>query len=378
MRALIVIYICGFTLFAQSPDTWRRRANAKGLFVSSAVTSTNAPGDGFVNDPQYSPLINSQFNMIQPEAEEQFAAIMVVQGVYDFTLSDRLMDWAVAHNKRVKMCCLLYAATVGQDWALPPWFWTYSATLTSAQLQTFAVDYVTTVITHFRDKYPGVTYAWDIGNEWMVQTTSNVTDNTIVLRSSSPWTDSPGLPHTSTRLTGLEQIFTLVRSLDPTIKLCMNEFLSWTDSHGTMQYYSNLIDSFQANGVPIDCMGIQGHAFISAPTVTSLAPNIATLATKGIDAQLTEVDVDIGTSTPSGGQLATQATVYQQIFSACWSAANCKLFQVWGSTDKYGNTGADGNADPWTIDYVAKPAVASILGTMPVPHIFPVPGMVGR
>ncbi len=80
IRVLIGLIIC-LSLMAQAPDTMRRRANAKGKFISSALKDDVSAGRPLENDPNYVTLNDEQTSMIQPETEEQLASILAVQNV---------------------------------------------------------------------------------------------------------------------------------------------------------------------------------------------------------------------------------------------------------------------------------------------------------
>lgn len=95
----------------------------------------------------------------------------------------------------------------------------------------------------------------------------------------------------------------------------------------------NLVKSLKAQGVPIDCIGIEAH-FISGsvPSQSQLQSNWAAMAALGVEVQITELDIRM-TLPSTAAKLTQQANDYSTVIKACMAVSGCTGITIWDYTD---------------------------------------------
>ena len=147
---------------------------------------------------------------------------------------------------------------------------------------------------HYRDKYPGVVKWWDVTNETMGWNNQFNSDDI-------QWTIIGNNPD---RADYLRVAFRTARAADPDAILCMNE---WGNEGSSPDRTQNMIDAvrpFKAEGIPIDCVGMQMHSpFGNEPAEPPLHTSevlkvMKTYADMGVQVQVTEFDIQAPRSAP--------------------------------------------------------------------------------
>ncbi|WP_088655434.1 endo-1,4-beta-xylanase [Geofilum rhodophaeum] len=115
-----------------------------------------------------------------------------------------------------------------------------------------------------------------------------------------------------------------------------------------------------AKGAPIDGLGTQMHVSIST-SKENIAEMFTKLAATGLLVKVSELDVQVGTTTPSLEQLLQQAEMYQYIVEKYLELVPAEQqygITVWGIQDPNGEGYwlADDAAPIWDKDYQRKPA----------------------
>jgi endo-1,4-beta-xylanase len=111
----------------------------------------------------------------------------------------------------------------------------------------------------------------------------------------------------------------------------------------------NLVECLQAQGTPIDGIGMQCH-FIVGEVPTTLQSNMAAFTALGVEVAITELDIRL--TLPTTDALLTQQEAdYQTVVSACRNTAGCVGITLWDFTDKFswvpGAFAGMGAACPW-------------------------------
>ncbi|KAG6876681.1 hypothetical protein C0992_012114, partial [Termitomyces sp. T32_za158] len=151
--------------------------------------------------------------------------------------------------------------------------------------------------------------------------------------------------------TGTSYISTALRAAraaDPSAKLYINDFnIEGMGAKSTAMV--NLVRSLQAQGVPIDGIGVQAHLIVGEVPPT-LQANLAQFAALGVEVAITELDVRM-TLPATSALLAQQQRDYQTVVAACRAVSGCIGITVWDWTDKYswvpGAFPGQGAACPW-------------------------------
>jgi endo-1,4-beta-xylanase len=304
--------------------TLRAAAAKIGLYIGTMVDPT---GDGFDSDAAwYRNILSTEFNLIEPGNQLKWWIISPTQGGYDFSRGDHLLDYAKANGLKVRGHTLLWG--VGN----PAWLFNGAvnpaSNFTGPELETILVDHIQKVVGHVRDKYPGVVTTWDVTNEVMGWNNRFNTDGIV-------WTKIGTNPD---KADYLRVAFRTARAADPNAILCMNDW----DNDGTpprgnpngVDRTANMIaavKAFKAEGVPIDCAGMEAHN----PTATyaQIKAAMKAYADMGVQVHVTEWDQIMPTSNPNA--ISDAAASIARYLQACVDSPNCTMFNIWGFTQKY-------------------------------------------
>ncbi|KOV87761.1 1,4-beta-xylanase [Streptomyces sp. NRRL WC-3618] len=264
------------------------QAAPSGRYFGTAVAA------GRLGDSTYTGLADREFNMITPENEMKWDAIEPSRGNFTFNAADQIVSHATAHGQRMRGHTLVWHSQ------LPSWV---SSISDPATLRSVMKNHITTEMTHFKGKI----YAWDVVNEAFA-------DGGSGQHRSSVFQNVLGNGF-------IEEAFRTARDVDPSAKLCYNDYNieNWTDAKTQGVY--NMVKDFKSRGVPIDCVGFQSH-FGTGGAPASFKTTLSNFAALGVDVQLTELD--IAQAAPTG---------YAGAVNACLSVARCTGITVWGIRD---------------------------------------------
>lgn len=99
------------------------------------------------------------------------------------------------------------------------------------------------------------------------------------------------------------------------VKLYVNDYNLETNP-SKLAALIDFVNYIEDNGQTVDGIGTQMHVTASSITREQIDAMFKTMAATGKLVRVTELDVALGTSSPSAEQLATQADVYQMIFES--------------------------------------------------------------
>ncbi|KAG5340872.1 hypothetical protein C0989_000226 [Termitomyces sp. Mn162] len=153
---------------------------------------------------------------------------------------------------------------------------------------------------------------------------------------------------TTTGTSFIQTALHAARAADPGAKLYINDFnIEGMGAKSTAMV--NLVKSLQAQGVPIDGIGVQAHLIVGEVPPT-LQANLAQFAALGVEVAITELDVRM-TLPATPALLAQQQKDYQTVVAACRAVSGCIGITIWDWTDKYswvpGAFPGQGAACPW-------------------------------
>ncbi len=184
-------------------------------------------------------------------------------GFYDH--GDSIVDWALANGLNVRGHNLFWNERVEfQAYCSRP-YGPYDGVDSSTEIKTLSTEdreafigEMTTRIDDMVTRYKGKVKHWDAVNEVVHFTTDN---------DGAREVKTPGLLATWTGKTGnggaevFNWILDQTRAIDPTVKLCVNEYNVIEQSHDEDAYTSmiNKINSGAAAGAKIDIIGFEGH-----------------------------------------------------------------------------------------------------------------------
>lgn len=287
--------------------------------------------------------------------------------VYDFSTADKIVEYAIAHNMKVRGHCLAWGS------AIPSWV--QKGNYSSIDLENILVEHITTVIQHFSNKYPGVVFCWDVVNEAYTQ--EYYTGRPIWAKIRQYFADGSLNPNWDPLRDYVRVAFNAARAADPNVKLFYNDYRNdrlYNSSNNIFTYVQGL----KAEGLPIDGIGMQCHFDVTADTshlLSDLTTNMQRYANLGLDIHVTELDVKLPVSDSGEGyyptnpaDLNTQATIYSCLAQACAANPACKALLTWGFTYKHSwipnACPGYGAATPFDQNYMPTPAYQALYNAL--------------
>ncbi|RKN46850.1 endo-1,4-beta-xylanase [Streptomyces hoynatensis] len=284
--------LVAFSGTAEAVGTLGNAAAQSGRYFGTAVASSH------LGESQYVSTLDQQFGSVTPENEMKWDATESNRGQFNFGSADQIVSHARAQGMSVRGHTLVWYSQ------LPGWV----SGLGASDLRSAMNNHITQLMTHYR----GQIYAWDVVNEAFQDGNSGA-------RRSSPFQDRLGDGY-------IEEAFRTARSVDPNAKLCYNDYnIDGINAKSNAVY--NMVRDFTSRGVPIDCVGFQGHFNPQSPVPSDFQSNLQRFADLGVDVQITELDIE--------GSGSAQADNYRRVVSACMAVSRCTGITVWGVTDKY-------------------------------------------
>lgn len=280
----------------------RAAAESRHLMIGAAADPNHIR-----QDPAYAAALAREFSALTPENALKFGPLRPTQSTYNFADADFLVEFAQAHDMRVRGHTLVWHNQ------LPDWL--TSGTFTRDQLIAILRDHIMTVV----GRYRGRISTWDVVNE-------AVDERGAELRQTV-WSQGVGPDY-------IDMAFRFAHQADPAAKLFYNDY-GGEDLGPKSDGIYNLVKDMKARGVPIDGVGLQSHFILGeVPPSADVDANIKRLSALGLQVQITELD--IRTTLPADdAALRRQAGAYRDYLKVCLSNPSCTMFVTWGVTDRY-------------------------------------------
>jgi len=371
-----------------------------GVAINRAIaTGTAVQADNVNRSPeqvqQDTALVLGQFSQITPENDLKWALIHPEPGSngYNFGPADAYVNFGLSNNLYLVGHTLVWHGQtpgwVFQGTNLPPGM-TNSPVLVSAATATartngFAArrgrrgfgggfsgprtsreellqrmhDHITTVV----GRYKGQVKVWDVVNEALADGGTNILRN-------SPWEQIIGPDF-------IAKAFQYAHEADPDAILRYNDYS--LENPAKRHKLITLIQSLQAQGVPVMAIGSQTHVSVSSPSFEEEDKVLTDLETLGLPIHITELDVN----SAQGGQrsnsgdvaanaVATQgglvsnadrklADAYAELFRAFLKHQNSvKMVTLWGVNDGV-SWRAQGRPLLFDANDLPKPALEAVI-----------------
>jgi endo-1,4-beta-xylanase len=306
---------------AQAASTLGASAAAKGKYFGAALSTSH------LGESQYAATADAEFNMVTPENEMKWDATESSRGSFNYGGGDTIFNHATSHGMKVRGHTLVWHSQ------LPGWV---SNIGSGSELTSVMDNHITNLMNHYKGKI----YAWDVVNEAFQDGSSGA-------RRSSPFQDKIGNSF-------IEHAFQTARSVDSSAKLCYNDYnIDGINAKSNAVY--NMVKDFKSRGIPIDCVGFQGHFNSQSPVTSDFQSNLQRFVDLGVSVQITELDI--------AGSGSSQANSYSAVTKACLAIAKCDGITVWGVTDKYSWRSGD---TPLLFDgnYQKKQAYTAVLDAL--------------
>jgi endo-1,4-beta-xylanase len=305
---------------SQKSGTLRNYASKIGLYFGSMEDSQS--GNGWETDWVRNTL-SSEFNLLEPGNQLKWWITEPMQGTFDFRPADALIEFAIAHNMKVRGHNLLWGMGNPQ-WLGNEGARTYTR-FSGQQLQEILVNHIRTVMTHYRDNFPGVIKWWDVTNELMGWDNKFNSDGIL-------WTK---IGSNRDRADYVRVAFETARATDPSAILCMND---WGNEGSVPDRTENMIavvKALKAEGIPIDCVGMEAHLGSEASQLNKnqIMQVMKSYAEMGVQVQITEFDIQLPRSDENDWNKAS--AIASNLLQACVESPNCTAFNNWGFSQAF-------------------------------------------
>ncbi|MBD2867052.1 endo-1,4-beta-xylanase [Paenibacillus arenilitoris] len=293
--------------------------NLKDVFAEHFLLGSSLLA-GEVADPEGpdAELLKKHFNSLTPGNELKWDATEPVEGQFNFTQADRIVDFAVENGIPVRGHTLIWHSQT-PDWV----FHDENGSLVAKEV---LFDRMKNHIDEVVGRYKGKIYAWDVVNEVI-----EVGDNQPNGLRDSLWYQIAGEEF-------IEKAFEYAHAADPDAVLFINDYNTHIPDKRQALY--DLIKRLKDKGIPVEGVGHQTHIGIEYPAVRELDDMIEAFRDLGIEQQVTELDMSVYTSDsqsyetfPEELQLK-QAYRYQAIFDVFKKHADQLTAVIfWGKDD---------------------------------------------
>jgi endo-1,4-beta-xylanase len=304
-----------------APDSLRALAAKIGLRIGTAA------GASRLTTPALAAITAGQFSTLTPENDMKWQIVEPTQGQFDWTGADNLVKFAEAHRQLVRGHTLMWHNQ------LPDWLTAGVAngTISDAQLKDLLHQHITTEVSRYRGKI----WQWDVANEFFSNTFDSTPPLPDGINSGDFW-----VSHLGEGI--LADAFRWAHAADPKALLCYNDF-NIAGEDGTNAKYQAVHDfvaKLKAQGVPINCVGEQGHLDTQFGfSGTRFQQDLQGYASLGVKVAVTEADVrtfvnDSTHQVPTNNNEAlAQPYEFGQMLKACLAVRNCISFTIWGFDD---------------------------------------------
>jgi endo-1,4-beta-xylanase len=211
-------------------------------------------------DPLVHQLILNQFNTLTPENVMKCEIIHPHWDKYDFSMSDKLVDYANKHKISVIGHTLVWHSQ------LSPFV---SKIIKTDSFKLFFENHIITIASRYNDKIKG----WDVVNEALNE------DGTI---RQSIFLEKLGEGY-------IVDAFKLADKAAPKCELYYNDYN--IEQPLKRKGVVSMVNKLRENGARIDGIGIQGHWSINGPPLADLEAAIIEFSNLGLKVMLTELDL---------------------------------------------------------------------------------------
>lgn len=225
--------------------------------------------DGKSNNTTYTTIIKNEYDLIAPENAGKFGHIQGVEGTWDFSDMDIIMDWAKANGKTV------FSHNVVWPKQMPNWFDTKIADMTETQV----MQIIFTHLDKFLDRYMAPEYAGVL---------------TGIIAANEPYNDN-GTPRTDTMLVQrapnyIKYIVKHINDKAPGLLVFINDY---GQEYGSANKLNNVIAlkaECAAFNARLDGIGFQMHAVARMDTAL-FNSRIQAAAAAGLMVHISEFDI---------------------------------------------------------------------------------------
>jgi endo-1,4-beta-xylanase len=239
-------------------------------------------------------LMTRHFNSLTAENTMKPGPIQPSEGNFVWAGADRLVEFAQANNMAVHGHTLVWHQQAAEWMFLDAAGNKMTATPENKELLLQRLE------THIRavvGRYKGAINVWDVVNEV-------VDANRPDCLRRSPWSEITGADYIVTA-------FRVAREEDPDAVLLLNDYNTYQAKKRECIY--TLVSDLQAQGVPIDGIGMQMHVNIAVPSIDAIETTIERFAELG-EVHITELDMSVYSNDTASYQTVPDEVLLQQAY----------------------------------------------------------------
>lgn len=247
---------------------------ADNFYIGTALNEAEITGA----DVEGVELIKKQFNSIVAENCMKSEEIHPEEGVYNFELADKFVEFGEANDMFIIGHCLVWHSQLAQ------WF-PYDENgeyVTPEVFKQRMKDHITTIVT----RYKGRVHGWDVVNEAIIEDGSY---------RKSPFYEILGEEF-------IPLAFQYAHEADPDAELYLNDY--GMNVPGRRNTYVKIINDLKSRGIRIDGIGMQGHMGMDYPDMTQFEESLSAYAGTGINVMITEWDMSAIPTVNTGANVA--------------------------------------------------------------------------
>lgn len=324
-----------------------------------------------LNMPEYMAVVRKHFNsctmtnlmksayLLDQQGSQQSAREGDGSPVLSYECIDPTLEWCQANGMRMRGHTLVWHAQA-PDWFFRQGYDNEGEYVDRETMLSRMESYISQLLTHVQDNYPGVVYCWDVVNE-AVDPDKGDRDSSFLCRTESDGTPNPW--YVTIGEDYVEMAFTYARKYAAEdVKLFYNDFNTFQVPKRDAIY--TLCQSLKEKGL-IDGIGMQGYWGVDYPSDGMLELAIRKFAELDLELHITELSV--GVSEEDEKSFTRQGQRYGAIFmllekldeegGGCANITNVTLF---GLIDHY-REGDTTNSRLFDSTYQPKPAFTRVM-----------------
>ncbi len=363
------------------PTPLKTLAKAHGIDIGVAVSFPQASGRA-----AYDSLITRNFTGIVAENDHKWGSISSQPGQYNWTNSDRMVDFAQQHGLNLRFHAFVwhqqssYIANGHQNNVAQP---TDPNKYTREEAFTHMRNHIGAVMGRYQTRNGGQMHVfseWDVVNEAVARDSAGMRLSTGKDSLLSRWVGYT--KGEDNEFDYIDSAFVIAHRVDSNAVLAYNDYdAEHMGVKGNLVY--SLLSKLKNRNIPVHVLGMQSHFHMNQPGTYSsgawdpqqFVQNMNRVAALGLDISITELDIRMPLPADSA-QLEQQREAYETILSMCLAQPRCKRFYVWGIRDgqswinnRYPGWGAPLLFTGSGTTYTPKPAyhgLIDVLETTPV------------
>ncbi len=362
--------LTGGALLNAAPGFAAPAKNARDAAAARMIMFGSAFDQHIYGSPSYARLLADECAILTPDYSMKFGSMRSTPDTIDFTVVDRLFEFAAQHNMKMRGHTLIW-----NDF-MPDW----TRRLSAAEMERLLDQHIDAVA----GRYAGRVQSWDVVNEPIWVDSRN--DGGL---RGGPWYAAMGRNY-------IARSFRRAKQADPSAKLVLNEaFLEyrWYDSPFAKNrsrkpdspwskvrgHFLDLVRRLRDEDVPLDAIGLQSHLssrFRDEYDRDSFLEFLHTLKGMGLELQITELDVDDSTL-PDDFALRDKgvADIYRSYLKDVLSVGAVREIVTWELSDRHTSLAEEIQAGrksgermprclPFDFDMRPKPAYSAIVSAL--------------